>query len=78
MRSWRCGHPKTPENTRGAGYAGKEHGQCRECYAVRHRGANLEYFHSVTGMIARGRYLRRSQRQRLVTRIKELEATLAE
>jgi hypothetical protein len=39
--TWRCGHPKTPENTHGP-YASHP-GQCAECWRAARRRADRRY-----------------------------------
>jgi hypothetical protein len=48
----RCGHPRNKANTANV-CAGKPAGQCRACYRVAHRAADVRY-----GNSAHGRYTR--------------------
>jgi hypothetical protein len=57
-RTWRCGHPRTTENTRGAS-AANPRGQCRTCYNV----ATARYQASPKGRATKARY-RRTEKSR--------------
>jgi len=61
MSTWRCGHPRTPENTKSA----KPNGRCRQCRHVsdaRYRKTekcrirNERYENTYKAMRTRGRY----------------------
>lgn len=60
---WRCGHPRTSENT-----VGPAKGQCRECHRVRTRNWGREAY---LGLTVEERY----ERHRRIYLPRQIEAT---
>jgi hypothetical protein len=77
--AWKCGHPKTPENTHGPYPSHK--GQCAICWRWARRRADLKWRDTMTSHRAlnyrwtQDCWRRRKRRERLQEQLRELRAT---